>query len=546
MSSHNIGRSKRVMNLLQKVELLDKLSKGKSIASVARDYNVNESTVRYIKKNEDKIRQSVAESANCSTKVCSISRDVNIEKMEKLLNMWIEDMTQKKIPISSLIIRQKARNLHQHLAQVSNTDAVNFLASKGWFENFKKRFSLHSLKLVGESASADHESAQRFPAELKKIIDENGYLPQQVFNADETGLFWKKMPTRTFLSKNEKTAPGFKAAKDRITILFCANASGHMMKPMFVNKSMNPRALKGKDKDRLPVYWRANKKAWVTSTLFLDWFKNCFLLEAERYLSSISLPFKCLLLIDNAPGHPATLTSQNPNVQVVFLPPNTTSLIQPLDQGIIATFKAYYVRHTFSVLLKEIDEGSSSSVSQSWKNYNIADCLINVRQAVNEIKPSTIKACWKNVWPEIVTVNDPPTLDEVILDTVKIARQVEGEGFADMQSTDVQELIESREEELSFEELEALLAPNSPNHESDDEDVEIVRPELTINSLNEIFALANQLKEKVFESDPIKERSLKFNRELDHLVAPYQEVKKELEQSKKQLKITNFFLPKAT
>ena len=59
----------------------------------------------------------------------------------------------------------------------------------------------------------------------------------------------------------------------------------------------------------------------------------------EIYAKKKNIDFKALLIIDNAPGHPTDLT--HPNVQVVILPPNTTSIIQPLDQGIISTFKAY-------------------------------------------------------------------------------------------------------------------------------------------------------------------------------------------------------------
>ncbi|GFX22764.1 tigger transposable element-derived protein 1 [Trichonephila clavipes] len=63
--------------------------------------------------------------------------------------------------------------------------------------------------------------------------------------------------------KVEKTASGFKAAKDRVTLLLCSNASGdRMLKPLLVNRSLKPRALKGKDLNTLPVHWMANKKAW--------------------------------------------------------------------------------------------------------------------------------------------------------------------------------------------------------------------------------------------------------------------------------------------
>jgi hypothetical protein len=96
------------------------------------------------------------------------------------------------------------------------------------------------------------------------------------------------------------------------------------------------------------VHWRANKKAWMTGYLFKDWFFNCFILEVEAYIKDINPDFKVLLLVDNAPGHPKDL--HHPNVKVIFLPPNTTSLIQPLDQGIIAIFKAYYIRRTFQAI----------------------------------------------------------------------------------------------------------------------------------------------------------------------------------------------------
>ena len=75
-----------------------------------------------------------------------------------------------------------------------------------------------------------------------------GYLPEQVFNNDETGLFWKKMPTRTFISQRKSKAASFKATKDRVSLL-CANAEGDfIVKPMMLYHSLNPCALKNKNK----------------------------------------------------------------------------------------------------------------------------------------------------------------------------------------------------------------------------------------------------------------------------------------------------------
>ncbi|GFX74871.1 tigger transposable element-derived protein 1 [Trichonephila clavipes] len=87
------------------------------------------------------------------------------------------------------------------------------------------------------SSRENEEAARKYPEKLAKIIKDGEYCAHQVFNADETGLFWKKMPTRTYIAKSEKTASGFKAAKDRVTLLLCSNASGdRMLKPLLVGK----------------------------------------------------------------------------------------------------------------------------------------------------------------------------------------------------------------------------------------------------------------------------------------------------------------------
>ena len=87
-----------------------------------------------------------------------------------------------------------------------------FTASKGWFDKFQKRYGIRNVPLNGEVASADTDAARRYVEdEFPKLINEDGYQPEQVFDMDETGLFWKRMPSRTFLFKDEVKRPGFKA-----------------------------------------------------------------------------------------------------------------------------------------------------------------------------------------------------------------------------------------------------------------------------------------------------------------------------------------------
>lgn len=336
--------SRKSISLQTKIKVLDRLAKGQSYAFVGRKFNLSDSTVRTIKRKEESIRAAVTRGTSVSTKSASYARNPLLEKMEKALMIWIEDNTKKHIALDNNIIREKALHLYNLLQMQEPSTSTpkkkqEFTASSGWFYLFAKRQGLRNVHIKGESASADTESAAAFPAVLKSIVEEGGYVADQVYNADETGLYWKRMPSRTYISQAEKCASGFKAAKDRVSLLFCSNASGDcLMKPLFINRSLRPRSMKNENFSTLPVYWMANTKAWMTKELFSRWFKECFVPDAKRYLEEKGLDFKVLLLLDNAPGH---LEIAHPNVKIIFLPANTTSIIQPLDQGIIATFKRY-------------------------------------------------------------------------------------------------------------------------------------------------------------------------------------------------------------
>lgn len=68
-----------------------------------------------------------------------------------------------------------------------------------------------------------------------------------IFYADETGLCWKEIPNRTYVSKNEKIAFGLKVSINHVIFLLCSNALGDCMtKPLLIYRSLNPHELKDK------------------------------------------------------------------------------------------------------------------------------------------------------------------------------------------------------------------------------------------------------------------------------------------------------------
>lgn len=117
------------------------------IAQGARRFSVNESTIRSVCDNKDKLRSFSARSGK-HAKFVKIVRKENLEKMEKMLLVWIQDLVHKKILVSTAAIRSQALVFHEYLNKKFSKEEI-FSASKGWFENFKTKYALQSLKFTG-------------------------------------------------------------------------------------------------------------------------------------------------------------------------------------------------------------------------------------------------------------------------------------------------------------------------------------------------------------------------------------------------------------
>ena len=112
--------------------------------------------------------------------------------------------------------------------------------------------------------------------------------------------------------------------------MFCVNVDVEFEKILLIEKSGKPRCFKSIDTKTLPVIWELNKKAWMTSEIYQRWHQN---FDSKMRGQNRQV----LFFLHNVPSHPKNVNVTN--VKLVFIPANTTSMLQPPDQEIIKTVK---------------------------------------------------------------------------------------------------------------------------------------------------------------------------------------------------------------
>ena len=239
-----------------------------------------------------------------------------------------------------------AKDAYKAMQQAGRiTDDIPFKASNGWVAGFKRRFNLASMLRCGEYGSADQEVVALAINAIPKVLAEHKITQAcNVWNCDETGLRWVAPPDRTICDRRPE---GFKKAMDRITILVACNVAGTGRRPLLVLwKSVNSHCFRKHDVRDL-VHYRAQESAWMNQALFTEWLDtfNRWCMNQGRCIA---------LLMDNASAHMMDtgtvgeihgLKVRNlSHMTVIYLPPNTTSVVQPCDQGIIRSLKAAYRR----------------------------------------------------------------------------------------------------------------------------------------------------------------------------------------------------------
>lgn len=467
----SLKRKHTTLNLEKKIEIIERLKKGESGASLAREYGVGKSTIFDIKSKQEAILQfACKQDSSEGTKNRKTLKSADNNDLENALYLWFTQRRSLGEPISGPMLCEKALEFNKKL-----NGPTDFKASSGWLSKFKQRHGIRQLDVQGESLSGDTVAAEAFIQLFKEIVGDKGFSRDDVYNADETGVNWRSLPRKSLASRNEIRAPGYKISKDRVTAMVCANASGtHSLPLLVIGKSKKPRCFK--NVTCLPVTYRAQKSSWMSSDIFLDWYTNTFIPEVKQFREKEGKTGKVLLIIDNAPTHPDIdiLNKIDEDFSVMFLPPNVTALLQPMDQGVIAKTKRVYRKELLRQLL--LSEKDEESVIAFTKKLNLKDCCNFLVSAWANVTQENLSNAWNKLWPK--TENIEISIEDHV-ENVNIEQIVELchaiPGFEQCDITDATEWINSDENDPGYqiynedEILSVITEENGPEDDSDEE-----------------------------------------------------------------------------
>lgn len=368
-------KQRKVLTLKERIDILRRVEGGRSCRSVAAEFEVGKTQIQKIVQQKEDLLKQWAEGGNSLRKYTKRRRSP-YEDLDIVVWEWFVRARSKNIPVSGRLLQERAKQYSLELGYES------FSASNGWLQRWQTRHNVRMAVLSGEGADVDPTVVSDWKKRLETICE--GYELGDIFNADETGLFFRALPNRSLVhaAKGEQ-ANGGKKSKDRVSVLLACSATGEKLTPVVIGRSAKPRCFRGLATTAcLPVDYKSNKRAWMTSKLFEEWLDK---LNQSMQRQGRSI----LLFVDNCSAHPDVLRS---NVKLVFLPPNTTSKLQPCDAGIIQAMKLVYRKQLLRRILSLMDDASSATGIS--KAVNILDAILWLKCAWDAVSSVTIQKCF--------------------------------------------------------------------------------------------------------------------------------------------------------
>ncbi|GBB86480.1 hypothetical protein RclHR1_12900007 [Rhizophagus clarus] len=422
----DIKRTRASLTGAQKQEVcLKKLQKPTpKNKELAKEYDVSQGMISDILKKSEKWLALKLDSYEASLKK---QVKPSFPQVDEALGFWVEKAINNNITISGELLAQKACDFATLL------DVQDFKGSDGW---------------VAE------EDLNEMRKDLQNILKE--YSPDDIFNIDETGLYWKMSQIELY---------------------------------QLVQSS-------------LPVQYYWNKTAYMQVSIWNDWLK---LFDSRLRLQNRHI----ILLYDGASTHKLIDDVEFSNIRLHKLPPNTTSRLQPCDAGIIHSFKAQYRKLFLRNRIKAFD--NSQETGQPIPEITIKKAIKYVAKAWELVQPVTITNGWRKTG-----ILPPSTDDDIDFDFDEFEEVDQLQDLIGQLASKIYRSPMSAEEYLEYEKdetnhqmmtdkeiIEMIKELEEPNVEGPE--IPIISNYEALAALNQIITYIEQKSDKMeFSNDHIR------------------------------------------
>ena len=314
------------------------------------------------------------------------------------------------------------------------------------------------------------------------------YSPNDIYNGDETALFYKSLPHRTYCFDSDKPA-GSAKRKDRLTLLIITNMDGSDHRKLSViGKSKTPRCLQKKYKMQvkdMSVDWYASKNAWMTGEIHHQIMTK---LNNEMRLSNRHILYVC----DNASSHQVREYS---HIKFLMLPPNATSIMQPLDQGIILSAKRRYKKKLAERYLACVE--NNKDANSLLKGLDIVQATNMIAASWRETSSTIIQNCFRKAGFKHHAVDPAPETEDPLPAPApdvwnRVQRWLGDVQFDEFAANDPEA---GTAQPMSDQDIvNIVLTENDAQEESDDESEEEIPSASAIKTSVEFLAMIDQQK----------------------------------------------------
>ena len=318
----HVPKSKKYHSIQSKLKIIDEARKT-SFHQASSNHNIDRSNIRQWLRHETQWRALTLQEQR-SMRFLNTKTTEN-EQTFKELNDWVKEKLDGDHPITSSI-------LIEHLLEIDdNLGNKSYNALKHMCYNFMDKYG-YSFRTPQDLLKTNDEIAshvEEFQTRFKELIELENWQNHEIYNMDQTSLPVELLPSK-IISKRGSKFVSLKTkgqTKEKVSGFLLARADGKRCTPMIVYKGAPKgliyREVNGFNDDNLVCV--TQKKAWCDNDVMTQWIEKVWKKEAPNQ--------RKLLILDNYAVHEQCKEQleYSPQIKVIFLPANSTRLLQPLD-----------------------------------------------------------------------------------------------------------------------------------------------------------------------------------------------------------------------